>query len=473
MTTPAVQTDKTGTRSRVGPASSWVTEGSVPLGILRIALPTWGAFFTHDLMGVVDMFFVGKLGPAAMASVAMGSMVMGILAMVGHGVTAGTTALVANAFGRGDRADAGRTAAQSVTVVMALSALLAALGVPLARTAMVLLGAGPEVVPDGAAYVRVLTGGCFVMMGMMSFGATLRGAGDATTPFIAMVLGNVVNVVLDPIFIFGWFGMPAMGVVGSAWATIIGRSSALLIMVYVFFFDGNAILRLKVRDLKPHFQTMIDILRIGVFASGRMLVRNIAGLLLMRLVAAFGTPTVAAYGIGLRLRMFVMGPSMGFGTGASTLVGQNLGAGKPERSAKAAWTAAAMAGGIALFITLVFWVAPGRLVAVFNDDPEVIAVGAPFLRWLSATFVFMSLAFVMGHSMTGAGDTMPPMVITAVAQLLVTLPLAYWLATSWHSSTGVWVALCCSQVLEGVFAASVFLMGRWRAVGARIGRARA
>jgi len=449
-----------------------LTEGSIPRAIVRVALPTWGAFVTHDFLGIADMFFVGKLGPEAVAAVAMSSLMFGIILMVGLGIAAGTTALVANAIGTGDRARAEEVVGQSLAMATILSVLVAAAGLVLADDLLRLLGASEPVAAIGAGYLRIVAGGCVTMMLMMVFGASLRAAGDATTPFLAMVLGNVVNIVLDPIFIFGWLGMPALGVPGSAWATLVGRAVALAVMVRVFFGGRHEHFHLHLRDLKPRPGAMRQIAGIGMFASGRMLLRNVGALVLMRLVAAFGTVPVAAYGICMRLQMVVFGPSMGFGTAAAALVGQNIGAGRPERAERSAWVAVGMACAIVSCFSALFWFAGRPLVGFFNDDPQVIAVGADLLRWFSISFVFLCMSFVLSHAMTGGGDTLLPMLIVAASLILFAVPVAFWLSRAWGGVHGVWAAMAGGNVLAGLLSAWAFRLGRWRVVGEGIRRGR-
>ena len=282
-----------------------------------------------------------------------------------------------------------------------------------------------------------------------------------------MVAGNIVNAVLDPIFIFGWLGFPALGVTGSAWATMIGRIVGVVILVHAFV-TGRTQFDIKRAALAPKPALLGRILNIGVFASVRGLVGNVALLALMRLVAEFGTVPVAAYGIGMRLRMFIMGPSMGFGTAAAALVGQNLGAGQPERARKAGWMSIGLCSIIVLLFAATFFTLGEPIVSLFNTDEQVIMVGAELMRWFSAAFLFMSLALVLGQAMNGAGDTVAPMVVTAIATLGFGVPLAYILAYSWESASGVWVAIAASHVFEGLLFAAAFRLGRWEAVGLKI-----
>jgi len=450
-----------------------LTEVSIPRAVLRIALPTWGAFITHDLLGIVDMLFVGKLGPVAVAAVAMSALMFGIIMMLSQGIGAGTTALVANAMGMGDRRRAEDIVGQSLAMSVILAALVAGMGILLADDLLRLLGAADDVAIIGAAYLRIVAGGSMTMTLMMVFEASLRAAGDAKTPFLVMVLSNVVNAVLDPIFIFGWLGVPALGVSGAAWATLVGRSVGLLLMVKVFFGGDHEHFHLRLRGLKPRFGAMREIVGIGIFASGRMLLHNIGALMLIRLVALFGTVPVAAYGISMRLQMLIFGPSMGFGTAAAALVGQNVGAGKPKRAETSAWVAVGMACVVVLFFSLLFWFGRAHVVAAFNNDPEVVSVGANLLRWFSVSFVFLSMTFVLSHAMTGGGDTLLPMLIVGVALLLLGVPLAYALAKLWGDVQGVWAAIACSNLVAGLLSAWAFRHGRWRRVGERIRRAAA
>lgn len=445
-----------------------LTSGSISKAVIRVALPTWGAFLTHDLLGVVDMFFVGRLGPAAVASVAMSGVMFGVIIMLSQGIGAGTMALVANALGAGDRAKAEAYAAQSVVLAAILSVVVAALGIFFGDTLMLWLGADETVAALGASYLKIFAGGAFTMMLVMAFGSSLRAAGDAGTPFRAMIVANALNFILDPIFIYGYLGVPALGVPGSAWATVLSQAVALVLLARVFFGGRHPHFHLRLSHLRLHMETVWRIFRIGIFASGRMFLQNIAQLFLMRLVATFGTIAVAGFGIGMRLQMFVFAPSMGFGTAAGAITGQSLGAGKPERAERATWLAVAFAGSVALLLSLIFWGAGPYLTKLFNKDPNVVNAGSLFLKWYAVSLLFISVTFVLGHAMTGAGDTLTPMVIVAVTLVLIGVPLAYILARVFNDVQGVWAALVLSNVLSGIITTAAFKWGRWRKVGEKI-----
>ncbi len=445
--------------------ASWITHGSLIGATWRLALPMIVTGLLHDSFSIVDLFFVGRLGPEAIAAVTISGIVVAILLMIGLGITVGCTALVSQAIGAGNRDRASMVTIQGLLMAAVLS-LVTAAAFPFASSGLKILGAGPEVVKIGTSYLQISLIGSFTMYMSITFAAVLRGAGDAVTPMKVIGLGNLINIALDPIFIFGWIGIPAFGVTGSAIATVIARFIAMALLAKVFFVDGHEHFRLHVRDLRPHGKTIWEMLKIGVFSSGQMLTRNLSALALVSIVAFYGTVVhVAAYGIGIRLWMAVLMPGMGFGNAAETLVGQNLGARKPERSVRAAWFATGMCAAFALAAGIAFILFAEPLVAVFSSKREVVATGSSFLFWLGATMPFLAFSLVLGRAMNGAGDTLWPMLTTAVAMLAVRIPLAYGLANAWQSPTGVWVALAVSNVLQGVMFVLVFWWGRWKKIG--------
>ena len=454
----------TGMETREAAGSS-ILKGGISGTVWRLALPTWAAFIFLNLMSIVDMFFVGKLGPSAVAALTMSGMMFGIIIMLALGLETGITALVANAIGRGDPRGAGEVAAQGLVMAGFLAVPLAAFGIPLAPGIIRALGGSPAVVAEGAAYLRIVSGGGLTILIMISMAGAFRGAGDPMTPLKAMIAANVFNAVLDPILIFGWLGLPALGVAGSAWATVTGRALGVLMLVHALLSRRNTSILLHLSDLRPRVGVMRRIGRIGIFASGRVLLRNIGLLLLMRMTATFGTVAVAAFGIGMRLQMLVLGPGKGFGTAAAAMVGQNLGAGQPDRAARSGWVASGIALCVGVLFTALFWADPGLLIRVFNKDPEVVKAGVSLLHWFSASFPFLVVALVLGNAMNGAGDSLRPMVVMGVALLGVGVPVAYFLSNTWDSVTGIWVALLVSNCLAGLLSAAVFKRDRWKEAG--------
>ncbi|MFP4028969.1 MAG: MATE family efflux transporter [Candidatus Brocadiia bacterium] len=447
-----------------------ILNGSINASIWRLAVPTWGGFVFLNLMHLVDMFFVGKLGPVAVAGVTMSSVMIGIVIVVALGIEGGTTALVANAFGREDERHAGIVTGQGLFIAMVLAVALAAFGNPLAPHILRLLGAEPGVVEVGSGYLRIISGGGLALLLHISLAAALRGAGDAVTPAKTLILANALNAILDPLLIFGMFGFPKLGVAGSALATILGRGLAILALLIFMLSSRKSILELHVSDIWPRFEIIGRILRIGVFASGRAMLRNLGRLILMRLTASFGTAAVAAFGIGFRLQMLVLAPGKGFGTAAATMIGQNLGANQPGRASRSGWTATGTAMIIGGCLTALFWADPHMLIRVFNKDPEVVEAGATLLKWFSASFPLMAAGIVLSQGMIGAGESLRPMIVTGMSQVVIAVPLAVFLATRWESVDGIWVALFTGNIAMGLLNALLFQRGAWKHTGARPGK---
>ncbi len=444
------------------PETSTITDGAISRTIWRLAVPTWAAFVCLNFMGVLDMFFVGKLGATAVASVAMGGIMIGIVVMLALGVAMGTTALVANSMGSGDRERAERVTGQGLILAVFMSVLLACIGIPLAPKIIGAMGASPDVVREGSTYLRIVAAGGMPLLVQISLAGALRGAGDAVTPMKALVAAILLNAILDPIMIFGMFGCPALGVAGSAAATVLGRIGGVVVLFIALLSSTGSSLTVGLHHLWPRFDVIGRILRIGVFASGRVLLRNISRLALMRMAAMFGTPAVAAFGICFRLQMFILGPGKGLGTAAATMVGQNLGADKPGRGTRSGWIAAGYGVGIGIIFMIGFWVAPAFLIRVFNRDPEVVATGVSLLRWFAGSFPLLLLGFVLGEAMTGAGDSLRPMLVTGVAQVGIGLPAAGMLASYWNSASGIWAGFFVGNMVVGLLSAVVFYRERWQ-----------
>jgi len=448
-----------------GSPASWITEGGLVRAALRLSLPLMLQALLQNVFVIVDMRFVGQLGSAAVAALGACGAVLGILFMLSMGLTTGCATLVAQAVGAGNRARAESLVGQVLLMAAVVYAVFLAAVFPLADEILRALGMKPDVVAAGAPYLRISVAGSFAMLLTVSLSAALRGAGDIVTPLVVLAIANVVNIALDPILIFGLLGAPAMGVAGSAVASVAARMLAAAMLARVFFRGRHAQFHLRWRHLLPRSAVISRMSKIGVFSSGRMLMINISSLLLVRVVAMFGTAAAAAYTVGLRLMMTVIILGMGFGNAAAILVGQNLGARRPHRAVRAGWLTAAMYALMAVPVALVFHFFAENLIAFFNDDPQVVAAGSSLLRWLALTLVFLCMSIVLGRAMSGAGDTFWPMVITAAAMLGLRIPLAYWLSRALSSETGVWIAIAISNLIHGGIFIAAFAWGRWKKIG--------
>lgn len=439
-----------------------LTQGSILGALGRLATPMLVGAVLQNLQSLIDLFWVGGLGPSAVAAVAMSGTILMLLFPMLMGVSTGTLALVARAVGGGRMEEAGRAASQSLMLGFVLGALSAAVGLFFSDDLFGLLGGAPDVMADGGAYLRINLLGSFTVFVLVLGNAALQGAGDTITPMAVMAVANVFNIVLDPVFIFGLGPVPEMGVRGAAWATVLSQAVAAAVSSYVLF-GGRTRLRMHLKQWKPDLTLCGRILRIGIPGSGQMLSRSLMNAVIMWIVAGCGTAAVAAYGTGMRLHMIVLMPAFALGGAAATMVGQNLGAGNPDRASKAAW----MATGLdALFmavaaVALVAFAPP--IIRIFNTDPEVVRTGSTYLRIVSPCYIFTALALVLGRALNGAGDSLAPMVITVLSLWGLQVPLALWLARHTHPPTrGIWWAIVAATVVHGLLIAGWFETGKWK-----------
>jgi len=437
-----------------------LTEGSIVRNIWYLALPMMAGNLLQDVFTITDMIFVGRLGPSAIAAVGMSGTINGILFTVILGISMGTVALVARSIGAKKLPEAENAAMQSVFLGLFCYVVIAITGYPLSSPMLRALGASDDVVLQGAAYMKIMFLGSFTMIFSAILSAVLNAAGDAVTPLKILVVSTVSNIALDPLMIFGLCGFPRLGVAGSALATVIARGIGVFILLWVLL-SGRVIIHLRIVNAKIDFPVMRRIIKIGVFSSIQATVRNVSGIVLTRLVAAYGTFAVAAYVIGMRLRMVVMMPGFGLANAVATLVGQNLGADRPERAERTAWVTVGLASAIMTFVGIVYIIFARGIIVIFNAHPEVIKIGVIHLYITSGTFGFIGLSIVLGRAFNGAGDTLSPMVISSIS--LIAFQVGLSLLFSWKLGlVGIWLGITASNIIQSIMMSFWFNIGRWK-----------
>jgi putative MATE family efflux protein len=437
-----------------------LTEGGILRNIWHISLPIMVGNMLQNTFNIVDMIFVGKLGPAAIAAVGMSGVIMGILYVAIFGIYMGTTAMVARFIGAKEKTKAENVAMQSVLLGLFCYVVISIAGYTLSGPMLKGLGASDEVLIHGIKYIRVMFIGSIMMILSFILGSALRAAGDALTPMVILAISTVLNIGLDPLLIFGLWRFPELGVAGSAVATVIARAIGVSILLWLFLKD-KAIIRLRIANAKIDLPLMGRIMRIGIFASIQGILRNVSGLILTRIVATYGTFAVAAYVVGMRLQFIVLMPGFGLATAVATLVGQNLGAKKPERAARTAWITVGIGAGIMAFLGLIYIIFARSIIGVFNDHPEVLKVGVVYLRILASTFGIIAFGIILGRALNGAGDTVSPMVITAVGLLGFRIGLSLILTQS-LGLMGIWIGIASSSIIQGLMVTVWFSTGRWK-----------
>lgn len=447
------------------------TEGPI-LGVLvALAVPIVATNVFQSLYQLIDTFWVGRLGADAVAAVSLSFPISFLMISAGGGLSVAGAILVAQTFGSGDRRATDHAAGQTLLVVGVVSAALSVAGYLLSAPLVGFFRPTETVTQMAVDYLRVTFLGLVAVFVYFVFQALLRGVGDVKTPMIVVAGTVVLNFFLDPLLILGWGPIPGFGVVGAAWATIGAQGLAGLAGVSILF-SGRYGIHLRARDLSPDRALVLKILRLGIPSSVEQSARALGLAVMMLLVASFGTTAIASYGIGARILSFVIIPAMGLAMATSTVVGQNVGARKDERAVRSA-SLSMTAGFLALSAAgVVLWVLARPVVAAFvPGEPEVIGLGAHFMRIMAPTFGLFGVQMVMGGALAGAGNTMASMMLSLIAFWVLRFPVAWVLAIPGGlGPDGVFWSFPVSNVLAGTIAVGWFLRGSWirRVVGEEV-----
>jgi putative MATE family efflux protein len=438
------------------------TQGPIWVALVILAIPMILEMSMESLFAIVDIFFVGKLGAEAIAIVANTESIMALIYAVAFGLAISATATIARRTGEGDEKGAARTAAHVLYLGFIISVVMSAVGIVFAPHILNLLGAAPRVVADGTPFMRIMLGGNAVVVFIFLLNAIFRGAGDAAIAMRVLMLANGLNIILSPCFIFGVWFFPELGVTGAAVGTTIGRGCGVLFAAWCLVRPGG---RIQVhRDswrLDPAL--LWKLLKLSSTGMFQMLVATASWSALVPIVNYFGEVAIAGYQISLRVIVFVLLPAMGLANAAATMVGQNLGAGKPERSERAVWTAAAINTGIYLMVGLILFLFSGPIVGIFTDDPQIFAYGTASLHTIAYGFAFYGGGMVLETAFNGAGDTWTPTYINLLIFWLIEIPLAYTLAYYYGMGPyGVFWAITISFSLLAVVSALLFKRGKWK-----------
>lgn len=438
------------------------TKGPIGRALGLLAIPMMLEMSMEAIFAVVDIAFVSRLGTDAVAAVGITEALVTVLYAIAIGLGMGVTAMVSRRIGAKDRDAAARVTGQAIWVCALLSIIVGITGVIFAEDMLRIMGASESVVDQGKGFTAVLLGGSASILYLFLLNAAFRGAGDATVALRSLWLANGINIVLDPCLIFGIGPFPEMGVTGAAVATTIGRGIGVVYQLY-YLIRGRGRLSFHLRHLKITVSLMHRMVLISIGGVGQFLIATASWIVVMRIVALYGSAAIAAYTIALRLIEFVFLPAWGLGNAAATLVGQNLGAGQPERAEKSAWRAAKyntifMSGLGALSVLAAPWIT-----ALFSTDPDVLRYGTSCIRILGIGYPMYAVGMVMVQSLNGAGDTATPSTLNLLCFWLVQIPLAWWLAEplSWGPN-GVFCAIVAAESLLTVLSVMTFRRGSWK-----------
>jgi len=438
------------------------TSGPIGRAIVLLAIPMVMEMVMESVFAVVDVFWVAHLGPNAVATVGLTESVLTLVYTAALGLSIGVTAMVARRIGEKNPAGAAEAAVQGIALGLIVAAVVGTAGALLAPRLLEVMGASPEVIAVGSGYTRIMLGGNVVILLLFLINAIFRGAGDAAIAMRVLWLANAINILLGPCFIFGLGPFPELGVTGAAVATTIGRGTGVLYQLYrLVRRDGRIVIRRDQLALRP--AVMRTLLRLSGTGTFQVLVGTASWIGLVRIISTFGAEAVAGYTIGIRIIIFALLPSWGLSNAAATMVGQGLGAGKPERAERAVWLAAFYNMLFLGTVGLAFVLLADSIVLLFTTDPAVAPVAAQCLRVISYGFLFYAYGMVLTQSFNGAGDTWTPTWLNLLCFWLWEIPLAWVLSHQVGlGPQGAFLAVTAAFSTLAVVSAVLFRRGRWK-----------
>ncbi|MEK6153594.1 MATE family efflux transporter [Flavobacteriaceae bacterium 3-367] len=440
------------------------TTGSIRKAIFMLSIPMILEMLMESIFALVDIAYVSQVSVNAVATIGLTESVITLVYAVAIGLSMAATAVVARRIGEKDLKGARESAVQAILLGILVSLIVGVIGFLFAKEILALMGAEPDLIAEGYGYTQLLIGGNVTILLLFLINAIFRGAGDASTAMWTLVLSNGLNIILDPIFIFGWGPVPEFGVMGAAIATNIGRGTAVLFQLAILFFGWSRI-KVGVKDVVVRLQVMMNLVKVSLGGIAQFLIGTSSWVFLMRMMSEFGSEVLAGYTIAIRVMLFTLMPSWGMSNAAATLVGQNLGAQQPDRAETSVWKTGRYNAYFMLVVSVVYLLFAKQIITFFNATPAVVANGALCLQIIAAGYIFYAYGMVVTQAFNGAGDTKTPTKINFIAFWLFQLPFAYLASITFNlGAMGVFLAITLAEVLLAVIAIVWFRKGAWKKV---------
>ena len=440
------------------------TQGSLSTAIFLLAIPMVFEMVMESVFALVDIYFVSQVSTNAVATIGLTESVVSLIYAVAVGISMAATAVVSRRIGEGDQEGAKNAATQVIYLGLGVSIVFSLVGIYFAKEILGLMKASPDLIEEGYQYTQILIGGNTTIVLLFLINAIFRGAGNASYAMWVLIFSNALNIILDPLFIFGIGPFPELGVKGAAVATTIGRGSAVILQLLLLWL-GKSRVQLALRHLKLQLAIVSNLVRISWGGIGQFLIGTSSWVFLMRIMSEFGSEVLAGYTIAIRIVIFCLMPAWGLSNAAATLVGQNLGANAPDRAAKAVWQTSKYNALFMGTLSILFLVWSKPIVSIFSPVEEVINTGSLCLRVFALGYVFYAFGMVLIQSFNGAGDTKTPTYINFVCFWMFQLPLAYFTALSveW-GPVGVMISIVLAEILLTLISAYYFRLGKWKTI---------
>ena len=440
------------------------TTGSIDRAIILLSIPMILEMFMEGLFAIVDIFFVAKLGKEATATIGLTEVVMTQVVALALGLSLATTAMVARRIGEKDREGAAIAAMQAIFIGVIVCIIIAVFFYFTADDILRFMGGSPKLIETGSGYTRILLTGSSSLFFLFLLNAIFRGAGDAAIAMRTLWIANGVNIILDPLLIFGIGPFPELGVAGAAVATTTGRAVGVCYQIY-HLINGKSLIHLKRRHLMWVGDIITKLIKVSSTGVLQLAIATASWLFIIRILSLFGDAVVAGYSIGIRIIIFTILPAWGMASAASTLVGQNLGALQPERAEKSVWRAAFFNMIFLTVISIIFFVFAPYIIPFFTKEAEVLHHGIICLRIICLGYIFYAYGMVIGQAFNGAGDTVTPTLINFIAFWVLQIPMCYAFSRlfAW-GPLGVYWGIAISESLLAIIAIAIFRRGKWKMV---------
>ncbi|HRG45026.1 MAG TPA: MATE family efflux transporter [Leptospiraceae bacterium] len=448
----------------IGGTEADYTQIDMKRAIFLLAVPMILELVMESTFAVVDIYFVGKLGASAIATVGISETFLFLLYSMAMGLATAVTAIIARRIGEKNSEEASKSAIQSIFLAILVSIPFCITGIFFSKDLLRLMGADPWSIEHGYRYTQWMLGGNGIIVLLFVINAIFRGAGDAAIAMRVLFVANAVNIALDPILIFGLGPIPSLGIEGAAIATNIGRGIGVLIQLWTLFNAGRHI-KVKLSELSWNTSIVMQLIQTSLGGIGQMLVGMTSWIFLMRILSNISSEAVAGATIALRIMMFTLMPAWGLSNAAATLVGQNLGAENPDRAESTVWKIGFYNMGFLMLVSIVYFVFNQSLMKIFTDDLRVIAIGSEWLQILSYSYLIYGWWMVSVQAFNGAGDTRTPTLINVFFFWCIQIPLSYYLAViNSFQHTGVFWGVFISETSVGIFTLWLFTKGSWKKV---------
>ncbi len=433
--------------------------------ILLLSIPMVLEMVMESVFALADIFFVSRLGAQEVAVVGVTESLVTVIYAIGMGLGVGTTALVSRRIGERNPRGAAQAAVQAIIATAAISLVFSLIGVIYAKDLLRFMGASEETIEMGYQYPMIMFGGNAVIMLLFVINAVFRSSGDAAVSMRVLWIANLLNIILDPLLIFGLGPFPELGLKGAAIATNIGRGVAVIFQLYLLI-KGNYRIKVKLEDIRLRINTILKLIRLSLGAIGQNIISHSSWIFLVWVIANLGEEVIAGYTIAIRIIIFVLLPAWGMANAAATLVGQNLGATQPERAERSAW----IVGGVNMvllgLVSVIFISVPQVFIRFFIDaaaDPVVWQTGITCLRVISFGFLIYALGMVMVQAINGAGDTATPIWLNIIAFWIIEIPLAWGLTQVLDLGViGVCYSILIAESVLAILAMMIFRRGKWK-----------